>query len=64
MVEEKLAMKKRERIYEEDEVTMALYETTNYIVGERIDDSSHESIEIDQSIDNSAQGPQRLLLLN
>ena len=50
-------MKKRVRIYEENEATIAFYKTTDYVNQSKTDDSSHKSIEIDQSTSTSLRGP-------
>ena len=46
MIEEKLAAKKRLRVYEENNITMVSYKITDYIKGAKIDDSLHNSIDI------------------
>ena len=47
MIDEKLAAKKRVRIYKEDDTTIASYKTSDYIQNQNQEDSSKESIDID-----------------
>ena len=59
MIDEKLAAKKRVRIYEEDDTTMASFKTIGYVKGRAVNDSSNVSIDIDQPTSISARGLQR-----
>ena len=55
MINEKLAAKKRVRIHEKDDATMASYETLDCIQNQNQEDSSEESIDIDQPTSTSAR---------
>ena len=48
--EEKSAAKKRVHIYKEDDTTIALFKTSDYITGTVNNTSSNSSIDIDCSI--------------
>ena len=47
IIEDKLAVKKRVRIYEEDNATIAFYKTTDYIANNNREESSYNSMDID-----------------
>ena len=61
IIEDKLAAKKRVRIYKEDNVTITSYKTIDYITNNNKEEPSYESIDINQSISTSARSPQRPL---
>ena len=42
-------MKKQVRIYKEDDATIASYKTSDYIANNNREESSYESMDIDQS---------------
>ena len=64
MIEEKPAAKKRVRIYKEDDTTIASYKTTDYIRNSQQEETSMNSMEVDQILEYSTQGLQQPLVLN
>ena len=60
MIKKKLAAKKRIRIYEEDDVTMALYKTIDYVNNFQQESNSQDGMESDQPYVSSARGSKKL----
>ena len=51
--------KKRVRIYEEDDTTMALYKTTDYVNNFQQESNSQDGMESNQLYVSSAQGSEK-----
>ena len=62
IIEEKLAAKKRVRIYKEDNVTMASYKTIDYINNSQQESNSQDGMESDQLYVSSAWGSEKPLV--
>ena len=59
MIDNKPAVKKHIRIYEEDNTTITSFKTIDYAKDRAIDDSLNEGIDVNQSTFTSTQGSQK-----